>query len=60
MIESEKQVYVVIIFLAFGPLFILLGRQGLPYFLFWEFTIGIGGSIAVRQQEKKEMKNEES
>ena len=54
MKESVKQMYIVFVFLGLGFLFLLLGPQGLQYFIFWELTFAIGGTIAIYQQDKKE------
>ena len=54
MKESAKQAFIVWGFLVLGCLFLLLGLEGVPYFVFWELAFGIGGIIAIYQTEKKE------
>jgi len=54
MRESNKLFIVVVFWLSIGFLFLLVPR--FDYFLFWELSFGIGGTIAVKQQEDKEEK----
>lgn len=51
MKKEDQLLIVTICFLSFSLVFAYLGKWDV--FLFWTLIFGIGGSIAVRQEEKK-------
>ena len=55
--KGSNQTFIILaVYLLMGiPIFFFFGWD---FFLFWELSFGIGGSIFLYQQEKKEEKKE--